>query len=208
MDKMRKSKKLVLDSVKKHPLGIGSTDIAKIIGMTARGVRYHLSALKKMGLISENSAVMNDPTKVYFYDGGANMGCDIHCILQKRTKGVWHTVCAISDIERNYTLFGILAGVRCDEYQPIDAPRGIPKGVDHVIKPTRAGDECRVYFGDYDYWLGTHSYSWLTIREILKYYAKNWCNEEIRLSLNYLLNILAERITKKGVYRIVFGFDS
>lgn len=67
---------------------------------------------------------------------------------------------------RNYSRFAILADVRngygfagCDTgdgYRPISAPRGLPA-------------EKGVYWDDDDWRFGDHSFSWLTIDEILAY---------------------------------------
>lgn len=61
---------------------------------------------------------------------------------------------------RNYSLFSVLANVRNYDYniKPIDDPRGLPDDVSETIK-IRASDPER----------DGHSYTWLTLDEIVKY---------------------------------------
>lgn len=58
--------------------------------------------------------------------------------------------------ERNYILFGILAGVRQEDgITPIAEPRGLPEDSDpETIKEAQSGD---------------HSFSWVTLAEVLAY---------------------------------------
>jgi hypothetical protein len=59
---------------------------------------------------------------------------------------------------RNYTLFGILAGVRDNSNDSIDDPRGLPEDVSEVTKK------------ESDRWDGDgHSHSWLTLKELKEY---------------------------------------
>lgn len=64
---------------------------------------------------------------------------------------------------RNYDLFGILANVRNGTWgepnPPIAAPRGLPKDMAHV-STDEDGEER---------WLGDHSFSWVTLRELQEY---------------------------------------
>lgn len=81
------------------------------------------------------------------------MGCDIHGFLQDRRYGDEQV--SIVPHSRNYTLFAALAGVRnYDEITPLCEPRGLP--ADFVY------DEDK-----YD--LGDHSFTWLTLKEILEW---------------------------------------
>lgn len=129
------------------------------------------------------------------------MGCDIHCVLQKRKKGVWENVAGL-DIPRYYELFEILAGVKGDAKHSISIPRGFPADMKYL-----ESHDIKEIAG---LWMGEHSFSWLRLREILKYYAKHWTNEDKRLPLEFLLRIISDYVNGngKGVYRIVFGFDS
>lgn len=67
------------------------------------------------------------------------MGCDIHFRVEKRIGGLW--IPAEASVEprnnwspnfeewytdRNYTVFGALAGVRVHDVVPIAEPRGVP----------------------------------------------------------------------------------
>lgn len=57
---------------------------------------------------------------------------------------------------RDYTLFGVLAGVRSNEYDPIDSPRGLPLGC-----PKELEDYIDKAWGD-----SAHSRSWLSLAEL------------------------------------------
>jgi len=122
------------------------------------------------------------------------MGCDIHLQVEKRVNGRWERVeklpprtCSWCDglghypdrpqvrcywcvetqnsngqdflpyHDRNYTVFSVLAGVRNDGYvKPISEPRGLPDDATHSkVEP------------EYEY--GDHSFSWLTLAELLSY---------------------------------------
>lgn len=86
--------------------------------------------------------------------------------------------------DRNYDLFGMLANVRngsgfagCDTgngFLPISEPRGFPddlsEGVKRLLSDERDED-------DNDIWMGDHSHSWLTLRELLDY---NWDWQSVR----------------------------
>lgn len=94
------------------------------------------------------------------------MGTDIHGRLQRR----WNPESAYADIgpiedERNYAVFAMLAGVRngfgfagCKTHEPlvpISEPRGLPDD-----NPKYEGEDADWMFGD-------HSFSWVTLRELL-----------------------------------------
>jgi hypothetical protein len=66
--------------------------------------------------------------------------------------------------DRNYTVFSVLAGVRNDGYiTPIDKPRGLPDDATHATGKDEDGDDkARWEHGD-------HSFTWLTLREVLDY---------------------------------------
>lgn len=78
--------------------------------------------------------------------------------------------------DRNYSLFGMLADVRNgrgfagallgDGFIPISEPRGLPDDLSAELdqKNFDHDDECA-------FWLGDHSWSWLTVKELLDY---NW----------------------------------
>jgi hypothetical protein len=120
------------------------------------------------------------------------VGCDIHLAVERRNEsGQWERVLPTEEAripwlvekadegakwamravgvtwfdERNYELFAILAGVRNRfDIEPISLPRGLP---DDLSDEARALDN---YDGDDgDVYLGDHSQSWLTVKEILDY---------------------------------------
>lgn len=60
------------------------------------------------------------------------MGCDIHTHIEIRYKGKWeHYACP--SIDRNYTLFGVMAGVR-GKGPAIVEPKGVPDDMSIVTK--------------------------------------------------------------------------
>ncbi|HEY6020345.1 MAG TPA: hypothetical protein VIY48_10690 [Candidatus Paceibacterota bacterium] len=135
------------------------------------------------------------------------MGADIHGVLQESYDGKrWTTISGIED-DRNYALFAALADVRnYGGITPIDKPRGLPEGFEG-----EAGD---VYAPD-GMWMGDHSYSWLSIDELVSW--DGWdqeCYEGIlrdyvQVFLKWLdwADLKTEFYKGKG-RRVVFGFDS
>ena len=108
------------------------------------------------------------------------MGCDIHMQVEYRTKidgtvqwcdGNLYEVnkfhidypdepkyqrVHLNNERRNYTLFGLLAGIRYYGIKPIAPPRGFPKDVSKSISE------------EYDSWgSDAHSASWLTLAELM-----------------------------------------
>lgn len=111
------------------------------------------------------------------------MGTDIHGRLQRRwnAESEYHDVGEI-ERDRNYRVFAMLAGVRNgfgfagvkthEPLEPISAPRGLPDDLrlceddqTSIAVPTWIGDESV----EVRHWLGYHSYSWLTLSEILSW---------------------------------------
>ncbi len=97
------------------------------------------------------------------------MGCDIHAFVEKRTEGKWECITEIEDdegylspkkqiySERNYSLFGILAGVRGDS-KPIKEPVGLPDDVSEMVKKIS------------DQWDSDgHSHSYYTLKELIQF---------------------------------------
>lgn len=68
----------------------------------------------------------------------------------------WWVIPAYDD--RNYTLFGILAGIRTNENKSIDYPRGLPVDASKIVNKEA------IHWKPYGY-----SHSWLTIRELIEY---------------------------------------
>ena len=117
------------------------------------------------------------------------MGTDIHGIVQTRYRPdqEWRWECGIND-DRNYRLFAALANVRNgagfagvythEPIRPISEPRGWPDDF-KLTKRSDVGDwsyrcntcmQCECHEEWHPEWvLGDHSYTWLTLDEIL-----NW----------------------------------
>jgi hypothetical protein len=106
--------------------------------------------------------------------------------------------------DRNYDLFTTLGNVRNEDQklEYISEPKGIPFDACKLI---------RQQFEKYDCFLGTHSYSWLTLHELKTFHVNHQ-----GLALKDLISILEEK--KKECdwmndspdtkMRIVFWFDS
>lgn len=175
------------------------------------------------------------------------MGCDIHLMAQRKTESGWETAECPRDVadewireqhekrpddewyaarikhawfnDRYYALFAALAGVRngfgfagIPTHQPlvpISEPRGLPDDLLAV-----AADDHELPDG---YWLGDHSHSWLTLREVLDY---DWDRElvwpdgsttPLRECVGDFLTRTVPALRSVGEpddVRIVFGFDS
>ena len=84
------------------------------------------------------------------------MGCDIHFAVEHKRKFGWEVVPHITYSERNYEAFGILAGVRGDEFPPISPPKGEPNDLSEELRNdgVRGSD---------------HSVTWLSLDEIVAY---------------------------------------
>lgn len=82
------------------------------------------------------------------------MGCDIHCHIEVKINGQWHHWSA-PKIDRDYSLFARMAGVRRVEPSPIAEPRGLPPDISVITEIDWA---C----GD-GYW---HTPSWLSGAEL------------------------------------------
>ena len=82
------------------------------------------------------------------------MGCDIHVHTEVKIDGVWHHY-GNPWVARNYALFGLMAGVRDGEQEPIVQPRGLPANA------TELTVFCARKWGN-----DGHSHSWLGADEI------------------------------------------
>ena len=102
------------------------------------------------------------------------IGADIHLHCEYRRDGVWYNcdnfewdpkteeyVFASIYSDRNYDLFGVLAGVRSATCEQIDEPRGLPK--DMAAKTREMAEVDKEW---------THSHSYLTMRELLRWREK------------------------------------
>ena len=156
------------------------------------------------------------------------MGCDIHSVAERRVNGKWEVIPGLRPFDwRHYGWFGFLANVR--NYSAIPSlaqPRGVP-----VDSPFR---KQAVELGtgpEYDaiYELGDHSYSWLSVEELLAFDYdapvedrrvtvgnNGGCTAEpgggtmttYREFLGTKFFIELDTLMKAGAERIVFGFDS
>ena len=154
------------------------------------------------------------------------MGCDIHFYVEKKINNKWQCIdnilpnidfdendehCLDFYIEsiytnRNYFLFGILAGVRSYCEEPISEPKGLPDDVSDIIKELSN-----------NYGVDGHSHSWLTLKEILDY---DWDSVEKVCFEEYEYNYINDfkHVIKKLIscsidvslldIRCVFWFDS
>lgn len=102
------------------------------------------------------------------------MGTDIWMYLEVKQDGIWKDESLYKyfswssgselDLEsvikyRSYELFGMLAGVRRDDIDRIDDPRGLPDDLSETIRKESS---------DYN-----HSESWVTLKEVMDYSKKH-----------------------------------
>lgn len=129
------------------------------------------------------------------------MGCDIHAVFQKKTPEGWEDVDSVWPQDRHYALFGWLAGVR-GSVTPISEPRGFPEGFSFDLEAQDHNQE----------WMGDHSYSWLSAKEILEAPSQVFVRggEEFHTedAFGYFLDEVQRLQNLHGEVRLVFGFDS
>jgi hypothetical protein len=134
------------------------------------------------------------------------VGCDIHSFTEVKVDGRWKFRCFGPFDDRDYGLFGFLAGVRNTHVPQIAECRGLP----HATDP-RSPD----YSNDPDY----HSHSWLTLAELVGYdYSRTFYDDwhkgslitvgdflgsDFKQNLDVLLSLGAEAAD----VRVVFCFD-
>lgn len=131
------------------------------------------------------------------------MGCDIHTQAEKLVDGKWQVVGAHDEFlsDRNYRVFAFLANVRNGEgVDEISEPRGLPKGY--------VSDE-----NNEDWYMGDHSYSWLSVQELVDFEYDQIAVEGQtykQFLSDYGCDFFAQldRLQMSGADRIVFGFDS
>jgi hypothetical protein len=111
------------------------------------------------------------------------MGTDIHIAVEIRKPDGWHLIDVPVTENRNYRAFAVLANVRNgygfagsdtgDEVTPISEPRGLPDDMSPELRHKLEDDErAAPAFEDEDeqyFWLGDHSFSWVTLKEMLDY---------------------------------------
>jgi len=90
------------------------------------------------------------------------MGCDIYIVTEVRTQaGAWLLYPAAIPSYRDYLTFAVLANVRNrDGITPISEPKGLPEDMSNGLASLLEGR---------DFYLGDHSFSWLTGLELLGY---------------------------------------
>ena len=101
------------------------------------------------------------------------MGTDIHIVAEVFRDGRWH----LADVDvpdgRNYWAFAVLADVRNgygfagsdtgEPLKPISEPRGLPDDLSLELRAPPENEEVDTP------WLGDHSFSWVTLEELLAY---------------------------------------
>lgn len=150
------------------------------------------------------------------------MGCDIHSRAEKRVGGKWQVIPGFEPFDwRSYGMYGFLANVRnYSAVPPLAEPRGIPEDAP-------PDDEEGI-------WLGDHSFSWLSLEELLAFNydapledrrytrqeAPNFWNgaatsEPGQGTMTTYREFLGDaffkdlqKLQEMGAERIVFGFDS
>lgn len=149
------------------------------------------------------------------------MGCDIHGVFQTKIGDVWVDVPHGLRLQRDYTLFGALAGVRRppQNVQPIAEGRGLPKDFAIDNRGNHPTDpECLDVYERWD-WIrfgraqgkpcavdmGDHSHSWATGEEMIAWWKANGANYP---STEYFFAEVRELMLTHRTLRFVFGFDS
>jgi len=158
------------------------------------------------------------------------MGCDIHGVFQAKVGDEWETINSPYNWERDYQLFGFLAGVRDRNVYSLGDPRGLPDDFPvfvqhempyHILKPN---SNYRKSYGENVISMGDHSFGWFTFEEIFAGRQK-FIDRQNHIEANhpgylkfcgymeYFFNQLEETMKMCGIedksrYRMVFGFDS
>ncbi len=151
------------------------------------------------------------------------MGCDIHGVFQTKIGDVWVDVPHGLRLQRDYTLFGALAGVRRppQNVQPIAEGRGLPKDFAIDNRGNHPTDpECLDVYERWD-WIrfgraqgkpcavdmGDHSHSWAIGEEMIAWWKA--APEDAKAHIGYFFDEVQELLYQHdGVIRFVFGFDS
>jgi len=153
------------------------------------------------------------------------MGCDIHGVFQTQIDGKWVDVPHALRLDRNYGLFGDLAGVRYPPKNvlPVAEGRGLPEdfeidiGCRHPTTPECLDVHDRWmwmrYYRDEGRpcaeWMGDHSFSWATGKEMLDWFRAAPDDVDANGHVGYFFDEV-ERLMNQhsGVLRFVFGFDN
>lgn len=148
------------------------------------------------------------------------MGCDIHSFAEVKRNDKWEEVTdsIFPDYEgktsevfnyRDYSLFAFLAGVRnYDCCTPLDEPKGLPYDSEKLKTLVDYGYSTKVELKqdleENDY----HSYSWLTLKELLDFdYNKTFWNRRIckQMSLTCWFGI---ELAEEGEGKIISYSDN
>lgn len=155
------------------------------------------------------------------------MGCDVHSIGQVKINNQWETrVVDIADSPRDYNSFAIMATVRGRSTWSIP-PRGLPIDISSKLDINAEFHVPVHTILDKDgiYWLGDHSHSYLTLKELTSIFSMsssklfkifNKRNSELTNAksgylgdvVKSLKHLKREYKVKDDEVRIVFGFDS
>lgn len=142
------------------------------------------------------------------------MGCDIHLYLERKNKeGTWEPINVPENLlpdDRCYALFGLLAGVRSDEFEPLFKDRGIPEDTCYKKSKGPGNDDMP--------WLGDHSFTYAYLDEIYNIewpVIDEWSLENCYFNL-FFSHVLPRLISFYGYYdnrearniRVVMGFDN
>jgi len=119
------------------------------------------------------------------------MGTDIHLAAEYYQEGRWHLAHIELPCYRNYRAFAILADVRNgytfagfdtgDPVIPISEPRDLPEDMSEELRammgeneqcdegPENGSEDAWLDEEPCGIWLGDHSFSWVTLQELLDY---------------------------------------
>jgi hypothetical protein len=150
------------------------------------------------------------------------MGCDIHSRAERRVDGSWQIIPDLHPFDwRSYGMYGFLADVRnYSKVPPLAPPRGVPED-------SPRNDDDRQGLGD-------HSFSWLSLEELLSF-NYDAIFEDRRVTRQIDHNLISgavtadqgegeqvsfrdflgeaffndlEKLKAAGAERVVFGFDN
>lgn len=127
------------------------------------------------------------------------MGCDIHTMAEVKGEYGWLNAGEINE-DRNYQLFGLLAGVRDDSVKPIASPRGVPSDCTSAYDAWAKGDD----------W---HNHSYLTLAELQKAYTEHKDGDAFMLDgLMHMVSDLEQIMIRYNAtpetVRVCFFFDN
>lgn len=124
------------------------------------------------------------------------MGCDIDLFIESSCDGIHWVSEGERDIDRWYDLFSLMAEVRSDGRQTLYTARGLPDDCS-------PGVEFEVTGNSYT-WLNSHSYSWLTLQEMLA--IRNVLGDGNK-GLDDLIFEMGQIEASGRQVRVVFWFD-